>query len=57
MVIRIVEISLRMVRMGLRKVRIGLRMIKTVHHSKARMVTKIDKIFIIIFLRTARMVI
>ena len=42
---------------GFRKVRIGLRMIKTVHHSKTRMVTKIDKIFIKIFLRTARMVI
>ena len=50
MVIRMFRIPLRMVRMGLRKVRIGLRMIKTVHHSKARMVTKIDKIFIIMFL-------
>ena len=43
--------------MGLREVRIGLRMVKTVHHGMARMVTKIDKIFIIIFLNTARMVI
>ena len=39
MVFRMVRIPLRMVRM----VEIGLNMIKTVHHSKARMVTKIDK--------------
>ena len=31
-------------------------MVKTVHHSMARMVTKIDKIYIITFLRTARIV-
>ena len=54
MVISMVRIK---VGMGSRKVRIGLTMVKTVHHSMARMVTKIDKIFIIIFLRTSRMVI
>ena len=37
MVFRMVRIPLRMVRM----VKIGLNTIKTVHHSKARMVTKI----------------
>ena len=54
MVISMVRIK---VGMGSRKVRIGLTMVKTVHQSMARLVTKIDKIFIIIFLRTSRMVI
>ena len=48
---RTILIVIRMVRIGLRKDGLGLWMIKTVHHSLARMVTKtnIHKVFVNVF--------